>query len=123
MKSSWLSKLAGSIGLVLALGSVAGTALACEEAPVSGGKCFTLRGRVSLYNGTPSMRIWPIGSNRLLGVVPAEAEDAPANIKGVVTFEQSATADLEVCPATKAKQGEMQMVCIRSARDVKLKSP
>jgi hypothetical protein len=123
MKSSWLSKLAGSIGFVLALGSVAGTVLGCEEAPVSGGKCFTLRGRVSLYNGTPSMRIWPIGSSRLLGVVPAEDEDAPANIKGVVTFEQSATADLEVCPVIKAKQGEMQMVCIRSARDVKLKSP
>ncbi|WP_445145058.1 hypothetical protein [Dyella sp. Tek66A03] len=115
--------MAGNICLALALGSVASAALACEEAPVSGGKCFTLRGRVSLYNGTPSMRIWPIGSKRLLGVVPAEHEDAPANIKGVVAFDRSAVADLEVCPVAKAKQGEMQMVCIRSARDVKVQSP
>lgn len=123
MVNSWLSKMAGSICLALALGSVASVTLACEEAPVSGGKCFTLRGRVSLYNGTPSMRIWPIGSERLLGVVPSEDEDVPANIKGVVTFDQSAIADLEVCPVTKAKRGEMQMVCVRSARDIKVQSP
>jgi hypothetical protein len=34
------------------------------------GACFTVRGRLSVYNGNPSVRIWPIGTTRLLGLDP-----------------------------------------------------
>jgi hypothetical protein len=40
----------------------------CRQHPQLSGRCFTLRGRLSLYNGTPSRRIWPVGSDRLLGI-------------------------------------------------------
>lgn len=109
------------LGLVLLL--VSSHSIACRAEPATGGKCFALRGRIYLSNGTPSMRISPIGSHRILGVLPAENEDAPENIKLGVTFDQSAIADIEVCPLTQAKMGEMQMVCVRSASKVTFKNP
>jgi hypothetical protein len=57
----------------------------------------------------------------LLGVLPSEDEDVPASIKGAVTFDQDVFADLEVCPAFKAKAAEMQMVCIRSAKNIRVR--
>lgn len=104
------------LGLMLALAT--GEAAACEASTASGGECFALRGRVYLANGTPSMRIAPIGSHRVLGVLPAENEDAPHSIRTGVTFDQDAIADLEICPLSLAKKGEMQMVCVRSASNV-----
>ncbi|WP_267225573.1 hypothetical protein [Dyella silvae] len=68
------------------------------------------------------MRISPIGSRHILGVLPAENEDAPESIKRAVTFDQSVMADMEVCPLNLAKAGEMQMVCIRSASNIALKN-
>lgn len=104
------------LGLVLAL--MTSGSLACQTEQVRGSKCFVLRGRVFLSNGTPSMRISPVGSDHILGVLPAENEDAPQSIKQAVTFDQSVTADMEVCPLSPAKAGAMQMVCIRSASNM-----
>jgi hypothetical protein len=59
------------------------------------------------------MRIVPVDSHRILGILPAENEDGPDSIRTGVTFDRDATADLEVCPASAAKRGEMQMVCVR----------
>lgn len=67
------------------------------------------------------MRIWPIGSHRLLGVMPAENEAVPANIKEKIALEQDVIATLDVCPLTKTQAGSMQMVCVRSASDIALK--
>ena len=42
------------------------------------GKCFQVHGRLSVYNGTPSIRLWPIGSKRLLGIIdPTDTSNAP----------------------------------------------
>jgi len=108
--------------LALGVALVTGRAAACEAAPESHAECFVLRGRVFRSNGTPSMRIAPINSRRLLGVLPAEHEDVPYSIGTGVTFDQDAIADMEVCPLSPARQGEMQMVCVRSASNVTFKN-
>src|SRR6476660_4837685 len=42
------------------------------------GKCFSVNGRLSVYNGTPSIRLWPIGTKRLLGIIdPKDVSNAP----------------------------------------------
>jgi len=41
----------------------------CKNNPQIGGACFSVHGRLSAYNGAPSLRIWPIGTHRLLGVL------------------------------------------------------
>ncbi len=85
------------------------------------GKCFSVHGRLSVYNGTPSIRLWPIGTKRLLGVIdPNEASSTPGepilpgNIKRKLDWDKDVLGDFEVCPLTKQKPGHMQTVCIQS---------
>ena len=88
----------------------------CKEDPNVVEACFTLHGRAFVSNGTPSLRIWRVGSNRIVGVFDPENEIVPHSLAkqldgfGVVVF-----GDFEVCPFTKSKPGEMQMVCVQSA--------
>lgn len=66
------------------------------------------------------MRIWPVGSSRLLGVVPAENEITPNNVKGLVSFNRDVFAVLKVCPFTQERPGEMQLVCVEAAENVQV---
>jgi hypothetical protein len=115
-----------TLGLFLCLGLgvtfVTSRVTACEASPVTHGKCLLLRGRIFRSNGTPSMRIAPINSHRILGVLPAEHEDVPEDIRKGVTFDQDAIADMEVCPLSPASQGEMQLVCVRSVSNITFKN-
>lgn len=45
--------------------------------------CRTVRGRMFLSNGTPSVRIWIVGTHRVLGVIQQDESfgDLPANIR------------------------------------------
>lgn len=40
----------------------------CKANPNLAGRCFVVRGRLRAYNGNPTFRIWPAGTNRLLAV-------------------------------------------------------
>ena len=59
----------------------------CKGNPDLCGECKTIRGRLSLYNGTPPLRIWVVGTKRLLGVVPSESEIMPDELFNI--FKQN----------------------------------
>jgi hypothetical protein len=64
------------------------------------------------------MRIWRVGTDRILGVVPAEDEIIPKGLRKALDEGgqwPEVFGDFEVCPFTKEKPGEMQMVCVESA--------
>jgi hypothetical protein len=89
------------------------------------GKCFTVRGRLSVYNGTPSIRLWPLGSKRLLGVIdPKDPSNAPGPsvfptaIKAQLDWDKEITGDFLVCPLTRSKPGRMQTICIESGKNL-----
>ena len=88
------------------------------------GPCFDLRGRVSIGNGNPNVRIWRVGTTRILGVVGAECDEHPCGPSAMpdslwtqMDEDHDVFADLTVCPVTKERAGWMQMVCIDSARN------
>jgi hypothetical protein len=58
------------------------------------------------------MRIWRIGTNRILGV-----QDGPLPIElgEKMDWDVQAWGDFEVCPLTRQRPGWMQMVCIESS--------
>lgn len=88
----------------------------CEEDPGIVDGCFTVHGRMQVWNGTPSLRIWRIGTDRILGVYDPENEIIPNNLARQLNgFETAVYGDFEVCPFTKSRPGEMQMVCVESA--------
>jgi hypothetical protein len=45
---------------------------------------FVIHGRLSAYNGTPSLRIWIVGSKRILGVSAPEGREEEAMPKALL---------------------------------------
>ncbi len=73
--------------------------------------------RARFGNGTPALRIWPIGTRRLLGVTAgpiADDADAPICPKEMLKWPAEEYGDFAVCPFTHERPGHMQMVCVES---------
>ena len=88
----------------------------CKEDPNVVDACFSLHGRMFVSNGTPSLRIWRVDTDRILGVFDPENEIIPHNLeKKLSGFDVDVYGDFEVCPFTKNRAGEMQMVCVEFA--------
>lgn len=114
--------------LTVAIVLVTGQATAettCMNSPKLVDQCHVTHGRLSVANGTPSLRIWKVGTKRMLGVqtpdgeedgpnlLPKAVEDRLHPVRGLWGFR--VYGDYLVCPLTKERTGWMQMVCIESA--------
>jgi len=97
--------------------------LPCKGNPEQVSECFRIRGRLRIYNGTPSLRIWRVGTKRILGVSEAHAgiRRMPESLEEKVGFGIDIFGDFEVCPFTPETPGEMQFVCIESASNLVIK--
>ena len=98
----------------------------CSKHPQLAGSCFTVRGRLSVYNGAPALRIWRLGTKRILGVseqrfAVAGYRNVPENIRTQVDQDKALFGDYLVCPFTKPKENEMQMVCIEKVTNLVVK--
>lgn len=104
--------------LVLQFGiaEAADDAYICAKDPKIVGPCFDVRGRLSFWNGTPSARIWPVHTNRMLGIHHDHLP--PALAKLATSFDTEIWANYTLCPFTKSMPGHMQFVCIESWRNV-----
>ena len=92
--------------------------------------CYWAHGRLSAYNGTPSFRLWKIGTHRILGVYSGpdagkrdeldnEHPEFPANVRRVFKpFSNQIFADFEICPLEPEVAGTMQASCIESAKNI-----
>jgi len=92
--------------------------------------CRTVHGRMSLFNGTPSVRIWVIGSHRMLGVIQAHETfaDLPANVRQLwsahgddAMWSSDLFGDFRVCPLTRDRPGHMQPVRLEEAANLRLR--
>jgi hypothetical protein len=85
-----------------------------------------VRGRLSVYNGAPALRIWRIGTQRILGVSEQRFavtgyRNVPENIRAKIDQDKTLFGDYLVCPFTKSKENEMQMVCIEKVSNLVVK--
>lgn len=108
--------------------------------------CYWTHGRLSVYEGgAPSYRLWKIGTRRILGIFngpshfpPAieeydENPELPATLlrayeadnqrmkkkSGITwTIPPPVFADFEICPLAPERKGEMQSICIESAKNI-----
>jgi len=95
----------------------------CREHPQVNSPCFTVHGRMRLYNGTPCVRIWPIGTHRILGVSEnrfynAEYANLPPELSKLLRGENEIFADFIVCPFMPDEPGVMRLVCVDSASNI-----
>ena len=86
----------------------------CRGHPAVVGPCFTVHGRVSAGNGTPAIRLWPVGSHRLLGVSD-EGENLPQCVSAHLAENIVVFGDFLVCPFAPDRPGVMRSACIESA--------
>jgi len=95
----------------------------CRLHPQLIGRCFTVHGRLSVYNGAPALRIWKIGTRKMLGIsgqrfALAGYRNVPEDIESQVNQDVALVGDFVVCPFTRSRPGEMQLVCIESGKNV-----
>jgi hypothetical protein len=100
------------------------------------GECFTIRGRLIIANGGWQLRIWPVGTKRLLAVVDPNGvwDDTTTQENGApyLTPEVHAAhdlgknmvfADYTLCPITPDVPGEMRHVCMVAAENIFVQRP
>ncbi len=132
MKKDSIFKCAAILLLLIYSHSVSGRAEVarpelkpCRAQPSLVGKCFRVRGRLSLYNGAPTIRLWRAGTRRMLGVSSSYAQEGyssiPADVEQKLNWETEVWGDFLVCPFTRQKPKEMQMICIEDAKNVVLR--
>jgi hypothetical protein len=98
----------------------------CKEHPMLSGPCFKVRGRMSFYNGNPTVRIWRLGTKRMLGISQArfylqDYLNVPDELVRRLSWETAMFADFTVCPFTDDRPGEMRMICVESAENISIK--
>ena len=95
----------------------------CREHPEVRPPCFTVRGRLSYWNGTPTARIWIVGTNRMLGVSDGHAlpgfEQMPKAIRDRMSWETELFGNYTFCPFTPEQPGVMQLGCIQAAENLR----
>jgi len=93
--------------------------------------CYWTHGRLEFTEGTPALRLWKIGTRRILGIYSGpetypgdlnldnENPELPANLQGRLNgFENRIYADFEVCPLEPEKPETMQAACIEAAKNI-----
>ncbi len=95
----------------------------CKDHPQVTGPCFKIRGRMAFYNGAPGVRIWPVGTKRILGVRERlEGYDhVQKELFKKLTFETAMFADFTVCPLGDDEPGVMRMICVESAENISIR--
>ena len=92
----------------------------CKGNPEVVGACYAVHGRLSTGADTIQLRLWPVGTKRMLGVSDGpEINDAESPLyPKTIRFsngDETIYGDFEVCPFTLRREGEMQFVCIETA--------
>lgn len=123
MAISLLLILCGSVSAVCPSVSVAKS---CREHPQLVGKCFNVHGRLSTHNGNPAVRLWNLRTRRLLGVSDQRFSlpgyrNIPEDLAKQLDGENNLYGDFLVCPFTRPRPREMQLMCIESAKNVAMK--
>ena len=94
----------------------------CRAQPSLVDKCFFVQGRLSLYNGNPTIRLWRAGTRRILGVSSSYAQEGytsiPEDLEKKLDWETEVWGNFYVCPFTRQKPKEMQMICIESGKNI-----
>lgn len=87
--------------------------------------CFTVHGRLSSWNGTPTYRISVTGTKRLLGVSegrfgPNGYELLPLEIPQPTNFDSEYFGDFTVCPFEPEQPKRMRLVCVSAVNHLRI---
>src|SRR5207249_1076247 len=80
----------------------------CREHPQLIGNCFTVRGRLSIYDGAPALRLWRVGTRRVLGISEQRFSvvgyrNVPEYIASQINQNVAILGDFLLCPFTRSQ--------------------
>lgn len=122
--------LAGVVAVLSGLAALPAASAVAEDVFTGAdlNRPFTVHGRLRCHNGTPSMRIWIVGTQRILGVSERQDEGAgkpaiPPKIRDIFDdgkgwFTKDVFADFLVEPFEPDKPGVMRPVRILDATSI-----
>jgi len=124
--------VAAVIGLALGSAPLSARAQspACATSAKRVGECFAVHGRMMSCTSAPSVRIWIVGTRRVLGVADAEGDVAGDDVlAGRLKWEmlalppcaKAAWGDFSVCPLTPDRPGVMRRVCLAEAKKLTIR--
>jgi predicted dehydrogenase len=122
--AGWAMRPAVLLALLLAVLLSPATAVLADKCTCCGeyrsvGPPFRVHGRLSIWNGNPAVRIWIVGTHRMLGIRDGTAY--PTNLEQLlVSPDTEVFGDFVVCPLTRYKKGVMQVVCVDSASNLRV---
>ena len=95
----------------------------CRKHPRLAAPCFTARGRMNFANGAPSVRVWLVGTKRVVGVSEGKYHDPkycnlPAEIVAKLSWDTDLFGDFVFCPFEHSQPGVMQLVCVDSGTNL-----
>ena len=101
------------------------------KTPTNEAPCYWIHGRLEVANGNPTIRVWKIGTHRILGILsgpgslkrnPNDGVEAklPPNVDRALSKSAygGIFGDFEVCPLEPEVAGTMQTACIESAKNI-----
>jgi hypothetical protein len=108
--------LLAAVGVVAPLGAAEPT---CIDHPKRVGECRAVHGRLSYWNGTPTPRIWPVGTKRMLGVTSGWEGSLPAGLEAILSPDINLYGDFWVCSLfDPPEEGVMESVCVHTWRNL-----
>lgn len=96
------------------------------------GPCQRVHGRLMVYNGNPTFRIWIVGTHRLLGLAGRSWRETESGdmlpsplrrVVGAAGFSTVVFADFDICLLERQRRGVMQKVCIAGASRLRVTRP
>jgi len=92
----------------------------CRKDPRVVAACYTVHGRLNNWNGNPTRRIWIVGTKRMLGL--RDGTGLPGALeKPLSDFDHEVYGDFEFCPFTPQKSGVMQVGCLATVSNYRIK--
>jgi len=112
---------------VYAVNDIKGNKIPCNKHPRIKGSCYWVHGRLSNYNGGITLRLWKIGTKRMLGIGDPEGNDncrfLPDEVyKSMTSFYTDIYGDFLFCPITAEEPGVMQFGCIQATKNLVVKN-
>lgn len=109
---------------VFATAAMAADAPACKSSPKVVGKCMTFYGPLAVYSGSPSLRIWPVGTKQLYGLrgtgADPETVALPEKLRELLaTNPREVNGKWEVCPLEAERPNQLRIVCLESASELR----
>jgi len=98
------------------------------KSPENTATCYWARGRLSVYDGRPPLRLWKIGTTRILAIYSGPSvkrgdekdmmnPELPGNVRTIFKSSQDRIfGEFEIYPISPDQPGEMQAACIESAK-------